>query len=107
MVILGGWVFLMSEVPELVFKARRLLYHSTLGSRVVKKKKKVPAACDAPLFALRASTAPGSCLPFDAQSQGSGCKWLGLQAFEGRVCRVGQGRADGLLEAQGLSFLRV
>jgi len=31
----------------LVFKAHRLLYHSTLGSRVIKKKKKfVPAAHD-------------------------------------------------------------
>ena len=30
----------------LVFKARRLLYHSTLGLRVIKKKKKnVPMAC--------------------------------------------------------------
>ena len=26
----------------LVFKAHRLLYHSTLGSRVIKKKKKAP-----------------------------------------------------------------
>ena len=26
-------------VPRLVFKAHRLLYHSTLGSRVIKKKR--------------------------------------------------------------------
>ena len=36
--------FLMSEVPlgGLVFEAHRLLYHSTLGPRVIIKKKKVP-----------------------------------------------------------------
>jgi len=46
----GGGQFLMSEVPlylnlfrgGLVFKAHRWLYHSTLGSRVIKKKQKVP-----------------------------------------------------------------
>ena len=45
MVILGGWVFRMSEVPELVFRARRLLYHSTLGLGVIKKQKKKLNTC--------------------------------------------------------------
>ena len=60
MVVLGGGLFLMSEVPTyrtwndvgcrvlsvkhlrggLVFKAGRLVYHSTPSSRVIKKKKK-------------------------------------------------------------------
>ena len=64
MVVLGGWVFLMSEVPlhplqervagadrellyrnverfrgGLVFNAHRRLYHSNLGLRVMRKRK--------------------------------------------------------------------
>ena len=32
------------NLPGLVFEAHRLVYHSTLGSRVIKKKKKKPPA---------------------------------------------------------------
>ena len=59
MVVLGGWAFLMTTAPGqpssiseqllcrnvkrfrggLVFKARRLVYHSTLGWKVMKKKR--------------------------------------------------------------------
>ena len=39
--ILGSWTF-ASLNSRLVFKARRLLYHSTLGSRVIKKRRRRP-----------------------------------------------------------------
>ena len=35
------WFFGPGFAGGLVFKAHRLVYHSTLGSRVIKKKKKV------------------------------------------------------------------
>jgi len=31
-----------TEIPGLVFKAHRLFYDTTLGLRVIKKKKKIP-----------------------------------------------------------------
>jgi len=40
----------------LALKAHRLLYHSTLGSRLMKKKKKAPAACAQPCAFLTECT---------------------------------------------------
>ena len=36
----GGWRLCLQHLPRLAFKAHRLWYHSTLDSRVIKKKKK-------------------------------------------------------------------
>ena len=46
--------------PGLVFKAHRLLYHSSLGSRVIKKMKKVCEVKSAP------RPAPGGYSPLDS-----------------------------------------
>ena len=48
--------------PGLVFKAHRLLYHSTLGVRVIKKKRNQTQGHEPPLLLLALSSLSLSCL---------------------------------------------
>ena len=84
----------------LVFKAHRLVYHSTLGLRVIKKKKKIGR--------LPADIATGS--GFGVQGKVCvGCWMLGVGCFAFGTCRVWgvecRSRGATSRQVQGVGFM--